>query len=95
MARWNEANTSWQLFRTVAGVSTQRGGSVAGSFAVGDSHTLRLTVQGTTLTLAVDGVVIASQSDSTIAATGFGGVYLGTAQSESTGIHIDSIVAGT
>lgn len=95
MARWNEAGSNWQLYRTVAGVSTQMNGSIAGSFNVGDSHVLRLTMNGSTISMSLDGAQIQSKADTVITAAGHAGVYFGTAQSATSGVHIDKIIGGT
>lgn len=90
MARWNQSG-GWQLYSNVAGSFTQLGSTVADTFTSGEK-TVRLTMNGTTISMSVDGVTIISVTDANIA-TGRPGVRFGTIQTSTTGIHISSIQA--
>jgi lysophospholipase L1-like esterase len=92
-ARWSETAAGWQLFKTVAGASTQLGSTSSGTFAVSASHTLRLTCSGSTISASLDGSQIISVTDTDISTAGFAGVRAATTQSSATGIHIESITA--
>jgi lysophospholipase L1-like esterase len=88
---WDGSVNSWRLFKTVAGVSTQLGANVGATFTSG-SKMIRLTMAGDQISLSVDGaVVIGPITDAAITTAGFAGVRMATTQSNSTGIHIDTI----
>jgi hypothetical protein len=91
-ARWNGTVNGWQLFKTVNASSTQMGTTVPGTFTSG-SKVLRLTVNGSTISLSVDGVQLLSVTDTSITTAGKAGVRMGATQTANTGIHIDSITA--
>jgi len=99
MARWNQPSSRWELYKVLAGTGTLLG-SQAGTFTVGQSKILRLTVNGSDLQVAVDGVTVIGGAsspiaDSSITAAGAAGVRSSTtaSQSATTGVHIDSVTA--
>jgi hypothetical protein len=99
MARWNHPSARWELYKFVAGTSTLLA-SKTDTFSVGQSRVLRLTVKGSDLQVAVDGVTVIGGAsspitDSAITAAGAAGVRgsATTGQSATTGVHIDSITA--
>ncbi|MGO7779478.1 SGNH/GDSL hydrolase family protein [Rhizobium ruizarguesonis] len=92
-ARYNDTAGGWQLFKTVAGTSTQLGATIADTFAATAQKTLRLTMQGTAISVQVDGVTIINVTDSAIASAGRPGCRFGFAQTDTTGIHIESLKA--
>ncbi|MGB8289653.1 hypothetical protein ELI24_27140 (plasmid) [Rhizobium ruizarguesonis] len=92
-ARYSDTAGGWQLFKTVAGSSTQLGSTIADTFAAAAEKTLRLTMSGTTISVQVGGATIISVTDSAIATAGHPGCRFGFAQSDSTGIHIESLKA--
>jgi lysophospholipase L1-like esterase len=92
-ARYNDTAGGWQLFKTVAGSSTQLGSTIADTFSAGTEKTLRLTMNGTTISVQVGGATIISVTDSAIASAGRPGCRFGFAQSDTTGIHIQSLTA--
>lgn len=70
--RYNQGSNAFQLYKTVAGSSTQLGANVANSGfgfdAAGDSIDLRLEVQGTTVRALIDDAEILSVTDTALAA---------------------------
>ncbi|NNH67839.1 SGNH/GDSL hydrolase family protein [Rhizobium laguerreae] len=92
-ARYNDTAGGWQLFKTVAGSSTQLGSTIADTFAAAAQKTLRLTMNGTTISVQVGGATIISVTDSAIASAGRPGCRFGFAQSDTTGIHLESLTA--
>jgi hypothetical protein len=84
----------WRLFKVVAGTATQLGTTQTDAWSSG-SRTVRLTMTGTTIALAVGGSTLISVTDTAISAAGKAGVRYGLAQGPSSGIHINSIVAST
>jgi len=92
-AHWSSVATGWQLFKTVAGTSTQLGSTSSAAFNVGDEHTVRLTMDGSTIAMSVDGVELVSVTDTAITADGRAGVRFAENASASNGIHMDQIEA--
>lgn len=88
-ARWIESGTAWQLFRTVAGASTQLGASVTQSLVVDQPYVATLSMRGTIVTLLVDGVPIIAVADATVTAPGRAGIRLQNAATSTTGVHLD------
>lgn len=90
---WFESTGVWRLrsegpFGTISGASDSADADFKSGAAPSRKVTLR--VQGTTLTLLIDGVVVTSGTDSNHSAAGVAGVAL---QSTPTnGIHIDDFV---
>jgi hypothetical protein len=80
----------WQLFRVVAGTTTQLGSNVAGSVG-----TLDLEMVGAVITVKVNGSTVISVVDPTpITAKGFAGVQGAAAAggaTDTTGIQLDSV----
>lgn len=90
--RWGQSTGSFGLFKSVAGVLTQLGANSVMAFTSG-SKVMRLTCQGSTISLSVDGVTLVSVTDTDITAQGFAGVRNLALQSASTGIQIDRVTA--
>jgi len=66
-----------QLYSLVAGSLTQIGSNVSCAWNAGITHRLGLSMQGTTITLLIDGAATAAAgTDSSISATGFGGIRI-------------------
>jgi hypothetical protein len=84
--------TTWYLYKNVTGSSFLLG-SYAQTLGLGVDYALRLTMAGSALTVSVDGTSVISVTDSAITAAGRPGVVFDSAGSDSTGAHIDSIVA--
>jgi len=82
---------AYLLAKFVAGAYTWLGGYTINH--VGTTHKLRLTVNGTTISVDVDGVTRISVTDSSIAAAGKAGLTAGAANDAGTGKHIDNFVA--
>jgi hypothetical protein len=101
LARYVRDTTRWELLKVVAGVSTLigTGGSGTGYYTqaltVGSSYRLTLQMNGTTISMLIDGVTRLTATDSAISATGHGGVRNGTstttaAVTDSAGLHRDN-----
>ena len=95
MARWEQANTSWNLVRYSGNVATSLS-LVTGlpTLTVGATYRVRLAMTGTALKLYVNGVLTVSASDTTLAAVGWAGIMdgyrLGTAnKGDNAGLHFD------
>ncbi|WP_061933412.1 SGNH/GDSL hydrolase family protein [Aureimonas sp. AU22] len=92
-ARYSSSAGGWQMFKTVAGASTQLGATVSGSFSAG-AHLLRLRVSGSAIQAYLNNGLIISATDTDIAAPGHPGIRsTGTAQTATAGILVDSIKA--
>lgn len=83
--RYRQSSGTWELWKLVAGTSTQLGSYTVGQLA-NQTWTIRLGAIGTTITVDVDGVNQISVTDSSITAAGRAGVR-GIDQSSS-GHHI-------
>lgn len=90
--------SGWQLYKRVAGVTTQLGSSAAQTFSAGVSYSIKLLMTGSTIELYKlgEGTAAISVTDTAISAAGFAGVYFlaGTAPSDTTNFHIDDWSAG-
>lgn len=83
--------TALRLFKRVDGANTQIGSNYAISgTAIGQTHNLKLRVEGNALKVFWDGVEVISQTDSSITAAGYVGFT-----DTSTGVHIDNFVGAT
>lgn len=91
--RWSNASGQWQLYKTVATTSTSLG-TYTDTFASG-TKTVRLTMNGTAISVDIGGVTRISATDSAITVAGFAGIRLGQVQASSTGQHITDLVATT
>lgn len=110
-ARMNAAGTNYYQFRlvwtTAAGfqwvlLKVTGGGSttlvtVNATITIDQVYTMRLVVNGSTISALLNGVQVMSTSDSTITAAGFSGYQnnSGTNSSETSGFHFDNYEAGT
>lgn len=93
--RWNVDLHLWQLFKRVAGTFTALATyDPGGALTNGATHTVRLTMTGSTIKMHIDGVERASVTDTAISTAGRAGVAGGgAASSATTGIHLTSITA--
>ncbi|HEX8629218.1 MAG TPA: LamG domain-containing protein, partial [Catenuloplanes sp.] len=94
LARYDKVTAAWQLLKVVNGTATVLGTAYAQTLAVG-TYRLKLTLKGTSLALAVDGVDRVTATDAAIAAAGQAGVRLGagsesTSYSDTTSYHLDN-----
>lgn len=92
--RWQGSVNSWQLYKIVASTATQLGSNSPDTFTSG-TKTVRLTLQGSTISASVNGTQIISVTDTTIAGSGFAGVRGGSVVTSSGGIQTASIMAVT
>jgi hypothetical protein len=93
LARYEQSGQQWSLFSVVNnGWSYLGGGSQ--SLTAGSTYRVALDMKGTTIRMLVDGVQIASVTDSSISAAGRAGILLGAAGSttvtDSAGYHLDN-----
>jgi uncharacterized repeat protein (TIGR01451 family) len=99
LARYTVANTRWELGRVVDGALTLIGtgtgtGYYTQTLAVGSTYRVGLQMNGTAISLLVDGVTRITATDSAITAAGRGGVRFGTGSStaspsDTAGLHLD------
>lgn len=90
--------TGWQLNRVVANVRTQIGSTYTGDApAVGTLRTVKLTVNGSTISMDVEGVQRATGTDTQFVTAGVIGLLLtsGGGGSNTTNLHLDSLTADT
>lgn len=73
-ARWNSGNL--QLYKFVNGTATQLGSNVAQSASANTDYTLKLSMVGSTIKVFWNGVEKISQTDTSITATGYGGLRI-------------------
>jgi hypothetical protein len=91
--------TGFQLFSVVATVATQIGSTYSGvTIGAGQSATIKLTMAGTTISMSVNGTVVATGTDSALSAAGAVGFLITTSTtggtpSASTSLQLDSIQA--
>lgn len=91
LAMWT-AGGQWQLYKIVAGTSTQLGSSYNDNPANGTDRTVKLEMRGTAIKVYVDGTEQISVTDSAISAAGRAG-WRGNGATASAGFHIDSLTA--
>lgn len=96
MARWEAADTSWNLIKYTDG-SREYLDFVVGqpALGVGDSYRLELEMHGSTLNLYVNGVLTVTATDTSLTAAGKAGIMDGAdassaAKLDTTGVHIDN-----
>lgn len=91
-ARYDGVN--WNLIKRVAGVQTSLI-TAAATLTVAQSYRLELRMVGTAISMYVDGAQIGTtQTDSSITAAGFAGLFLNDASpSDTTGYHLDNFRA--
>ena len=98
MARWEQADTSWNLIKYTNGTVTYLGYvSEQPLLVVNSTYRIRLTMTGTALTLYVNGILKASATDATLTAAGKAGIMDGTflgiaSKSDTTGLHFDNFL---
>lgn len=90
------SGAGWYIGKTVGGTFTQLGYAAA-SLPAGESRVVRLEVQGSTIRLLVDAVEVRSVTDTSITGAGNIGARRsgGGVDSATTGIHIDTMTAGS
>jgi hypothetical protein len=100
MAAYVVSLSRWELSKVVNGTSTLIGtGIIPGTYlqflTAGANYRVTLQMNGTTITLLVDGVARITATDSSITTAGRGGLRLGTSTStaqvaDGTGLHLDN-----
>lgn len=94
---WDETAGGWKMFQVIAGTVSQNQGTQTATFSVSTSHVLRCLATGTTTvtgTMSVDGTVLLTHTFTTaIPLAGLSGPVFRTAQTSTTGIHIDKFTA--
>lgn len=91
--QYARASQVWQLRKTVSGGTSTLASSSTDTFGSG-TRTVRLIMNGSAISVTVDGVSVISTTDTSITAAGFAGIRFGLTQSSSTGIHFDTFSAG-
>lgn len=89
-ARYTTSGDIFQLFKSIANVSTQLGTSVAHILSVGVGTRLGLDMDGTLISMLIDGEVVMSATDSDITAAGRAGIRSNNASTLTTGVHLDN-----
>lgn len=92
-ANYNRAAGEFGLYKVVDGVGTTQLGSYVDTFLAG-TRTLRLSMNGTSISMAVDGVVRVAVTDAAITGAGFAGIRFGTPGSKTGGIHMSRFQTG-
>jgi hypothetical protein len=96
-ARYGGSTTDgWQLFKIVGGTSTQLGSTSSQSLTDETTYAVKLKMVGTTIELFKEGSGSAtiSVTDSAISAAGKSGIrFVGTAETNTAGLHIDNFSA--
>lgn len=86
----------WQLFKLVAGTATQLGSTSSQSLTDETTYAVKLKMAGTTIELFKEGSGSATVSvtDSAISAAGKSGIrFVGTGETNTTGLHLDNFSA--
>lgn len=92
-ATYRQSTGEWVLQKRVGSTATNLG-TFTQTLSVGTSYTVKLEMRGTAIKVYVGGVERISATDAAITAAGRAGFRLGGAtQSNTTGIHIDSLSA--
>lgn len=93
-AQYNDGAAQWQLGKLVSGGNTALGTGFSQALTLNTDYTLTLRVQGSSISLYVDGVLrVGPATDSTITAAGRAGIKCGgntTTASNTTGYHLDT-----
>ncbi|MDX6373820.1 MAG: hypothetical protein QOD98_2808, partial [Nocardioidaceae bacterium] len=95
-ARYEQTIQAWVLYRVVNGTGTVLGQSGTQVLTLGTTYRLALAMTGTTIRALVDGVQVASATDSAITAAGRAGLALGfpgsgtTTETDTTGMQLDN-----
>ena len=93
--RYNNNGDSWLIAKSVGGTQSAIGAAVSQTLTVDQVYRVKFRVQGTTLTLLVDDVELASRTDSSHAGPGRAGIYGFDDATETTGLHLDNWQADT
>jgi hypothetical protein len=99
-ASYETSDSSWNLGKYVNGTRTYLNFVAGQPLTVGQTYDLELVMNGTSLTVFVNGVQKASATDTSIAAAGRAGVRLGqdlsvVTTTNTTGFHLDNFSAST
>ena len=97
VARYEQSNQRWNLFKVIGGAYTHLGQSeTTQPLTVGATYRLALDMSGTTIRVLVNGVQHVSVVDNGITAAGRGGLVAGfhatatTTVTDTTGMHLDN-----
>jgi hypothetical protein len=93
-ARYRISDGTWRILRTVGGVDTSLA-SASATLSAGQTYRIRFDLTGSALRLTVDGVVVATATDTTFPAAGRAGLQLGESgasavSTDATGLHLDN-----
>lgn len=88
MCRYDGANIA--LYKCVAGTYTQLGSNVAGVLSAGQAYSLQLVMVGNKISVQQNGTALIAVTDSSITAAGRAGVLISSAETNTTGFHIDN-----
>lgn len=90
LLRYNMTIPGWQMYKVVAGVTTQLGSTVGQTLTVDQDYLATLSVIGSTIVASVDGLAIISVTDTAITAAGHAGVRTNGAAQLGIGLHLDT-----
>lgn len=89
-ARHTTVGEQWQLFKVVAGSSTQLGTPLSATPTIDQVYRLTLRMIGSAISVLLDGVVIITATDTAITAAGMAGLRVSGTASNSAGLHLDN-----
>lgn len=90
---YSVGSTGWQVWKNVAGSSTQIGGTYSDSPGADTDRTLRVLKVAHTIFVFIDGTLRITLLDNAITAAGRVGIVTQGAATNTTGIHFDSLAA--
>jgi len=96
LARYEQGNQKWNLFKVVNGAFTYLGQSPTQALTAGTTYRLALDLTGSTIRVLVNGSQVVSVVDAGITAAGRGGIAMGyhatasTSVTDITGLHLDN-----
>jgi hypothetical protein len=92
-AQFDQTTGSWQLWKKLSGSGTLLSTSASTTTPVaGATYTLRLQMQGTTITVFVNGSQVIQTTDGSVTAAGYGGIFNwgGGTNTDTTGLQLDN-----
>jgi hypothetical protein len=89
---WRYSSNQWALIERVAGTETTLG-TFSQTLTAGQTVTVKIVCNGTTIAGWVDGVLRATATNSDITGAGSPGLRAPVSVTSTTGIHVDSVIA--
>lgn len=88
--RYHTNTNVWQLLKSVAGVETQLGPSVAQALTIDQAYSCTLSMRSSGIKVYVDGLLIIAAIDTAITAAGRGGLRVSDLATSTVGVHLDN-----